>query len=930
MNLQRVLPVVLWSLFLVSHLCDALPNWWPSRQRRAGRIQALQLVSAPSGIFVANLTNGTVVFVNSTTTPGLTVVAVPDTTRGRIRSVAFDWNTKNHYRTEQTAPYTLCGGKSYDACSDLQPGVHTIAATVKGGSAYRVSFTLVDRAPVPTLPTVSPPSMAPKGKEPPIKTPVGTPTHVPVVSPTPNPASIPTNVNVPVLVAPTAGGSVPVPDAPVLAPMMSSTTAAPKAPILNPASIPTNVNVPVLVAPTTGGSVPLPNAPVRAPMIPSTTTAPAAATKILTKAPTQTPLRTPIVAPKTPTRAPTIPTLAANLTLVDFSYGGSIDTLLVNNGVMEFKLERFYTVQAKFANSLVKSVQFVYDSRVVRIENEPPFVLAGKTGNELSPWLPTQGGHSLVATAYSLKNATGVVLASLTASFVARLAKDTVNPEILKLKGPEQVIALSPPSSLEVLVETQDVSSDGGTVSGIARITVFLSTYLGYENYTDHSSVTKRFDEGSYSIHGKPLATKLTLPYPRNLAPGKYYYRAEVEDFAGNVQNEYYIPSLGDVKDELLVTKRRIELLNVTTYQLSPTNANALTEMQIQSVQVTLKDDEYQFICVSASRNGYSTDESCKTFPSNRDRVPGQPVVMDLALDVPFYFPTGVYSLNVFSTDAFFDSAYLASKGFVSVINIVNPNVGTDWKPPQVMSLTALTPTSIDLSTTGTAIVTVRLVIQETAPSFDEGEIQFWLNNRIAATVSADSGETSREAGQPWAFQVDLPILERAGAYPVSLVFKDRFLNMANVSVASLAQLGFPVVVQVKGLMTPPLSDLESFLNWLTMSDISFGYGRVVIWADFGTEMGYFKGGSMSLSATGVSDSNRGAVLHAREDCYARPGGKYPFPYCFFLDETTPLGLYLMTADVRNGFLYDAAALSARGFDSNFTVTSRVTTGLGP
>jgi hypothetical protein len=47
---------------------------------------------------------------------------------------------------------------------------------------------------------------------------------------------------------------------------------------------------------------------------------------------------------------------------------------------------------------------------------------------------------------------------------------------------------------------------------------------------------------------------------------------------------------------------------------------------------------------------------------------------------------------------------------------------------------TALTPTTIDLSTTGTAIVTVRLVIQDTAPGFD-GEIQFWLNNRIAATL---------------------------------------------------------------------------------------------------------------------------------------------------------------------------------------------------
>jgi hypothetical protein len=42
------------------------------------------------------------------------------------------------------------------------------------------------------------------------------------------------------------------------------------------------------------------------------------------------------------------------------------------------------------------------------------------------------------------------------------------------------------------------------------------------------------------------------------------------------------------------------------------------------------------------------------------------------------------------------------------------------------------------------------------------------------------------------------------------------------------------------------------------------------------------------------------------------------------------MGLYLMTADVRNGLLYDSSALLAKGFANNFTVTNYLTTGLGP
>jgi hypothetical protein len=161
---------------------------------------------------------------------------------------------------------------------------------------------------------------------------------------------------------------------------------------------------------------------------------------------------------------------------------------------------------------------------------------------------------------------------------------------------------------------------------------------------------------------------------------------------------------------------------------------------------------------------------------------------------------------------------------------------------------------------------------------------------------------------------------------------------VANVSSANLAQQGFPLVIEVTGFINPPISDIFSFQFTSSESDVSFGYRRIVIGTDFGSDpwpgrsSSVSRGGSINLTATGASDSNRGVVLQgSNKDCYQRVWDpRFGYSYCFFLDETTPLGLYLMTVDVRNGLLYDDAALAAKGFANNFTVTNYLTTGLGP
>jgi hypothetical protein len=146
----------------------------------AGRIVDLRLVQAVTGALVTSLSNTTVVYLNGMA-PNYTVVAI--TTGGPIRSVQFSWNSSTLYRTEKIAPYTLCGGRSYDQCANLRAGAHTVTANVNGRAetAYRVSFSIVSGT--------KPPNPTPKPSRPPTRKPTRRPTRKPTSQPVATPTT---------------------------------------------------------------------------------------------------------------------------------------------------------------------------------------------------------------------------------------------------------------------------------------------------------------------------------------------------------------------------------------------------------------------------------------------------------------------------------------------------------------------------------------------------------------------------------------------------------------------------------------------------------------------------------------------------------------------------------------------------------------------
>jgi hypothetical protein len=81
---------------------------------------------------------------------------------------------------------------------------------------------------------------------------------------------------------------------------------------------------------------------------------------------------------------------------------------------------------------------------------------------------------------------------------------------------------------------------------------------------------------------------------------------------------------------------------------------------------------------------------------------------------------------------------------------------------------------------------------------------------------------------------------------------------------------------------------------------------RVLLSYNFGMDAGTYQYGDVNLTATGARDSNRGVVLQARKNCHTRYGSNYAFS------------------------IYNDATLTTKNSSNNFTVTSSVTTALGP
>jgi hypothetical protein len=202
--MQAILPVLLALLQATAWARQPELRGNQVHRKLVGQITNFRLINtATNKTIVDPLVNGAVVNLAALSTTSLSVEAVRDVSSEAIGSVIFAYNGKPKFRTENGAPYAMCGDISgnFTTCTQLVVGVHSLTATPyslggglgTAGSPVTVSFTIVNgapTAPTPTAPTPTAPIPTAPTPTAPIPT-APTPTAPVAVPPTTSVCKIP-------------------------------------------------------------------------------------------------------------------------------------------------------------------------------------------------------------------------------------------------------------------------------------------------------------------------------------------------------------------------------------------------------------------------------------------------------------------------------------------------------------------------------------------------------------------------------------------------------------------------------------------------------------------------------------------------------------------------------------------------------------------
>lgn len=115
----------------------------------------------------------------------------------------------------------------------------------------------------------------------------------------------------------------------------------------------------------------------------------------------------------------TLPSLSG-LQLLDASTDLVIGAF-TSGATLDISSGKTYSVVAE-PGSGVKSVVFVLDGVKVRTEGFAPYSIAGETGPDFAPWVPSAGNHTLVVTPFAGSNGTGQAGTAISVSFSASVA----------------------------------------------------------------------------------------------------------------------------------------------------------------------------------------------------------------------------------------------------------------------------------------------------------------------------------------------------------------------------------------------------------------------------------------------------------------------------------------------------------------------------
>lgn len=176
-----------------------------SLQSTVGTVTRLRLINGTARnrgeVLVDPFLNGAVInLYNYSANQMFSIEAIATNSTGPLGTVRFTFANRTNFRTEESAPFSLCGdsGGSFRNCSQLNVlGFYTLHATPFSdrpgtsvqGTSYSINFTVVNVPPAPVAAPAVTPTKAPTKL--PTLSPAKSPTKVPTKSPTKVPTAVP-------------------------------------------------------------------------------------------------------------------------------------------------------------------------------------------------------------------------------------------------------------------------------------------------------------------------------------------------------------------------------------------------------------------------------------------------------------------------------------------------------------------------------------------------------------------------------------------------------------------------------------------------------------------------------------------------------------------------------------------------------------------
>jgi hypothetical protein len=337
------------------------------------------------------------------------------------------------------------------------------------------------------------------------------------------------------------------------------------------------------------------------------------------------------------------------------------------------------------------------------------------------------------------------------------------------------------------------------------------------------------------AVAREPVNIDVTIPINQFSAEGIYPLNVYVRDAAGNDAGFFA---------EHLVSRSFPSMIEVTTVgiaadfnpprlisltSLTPTTVDASTGIDANvSFRVVAQDDLSGVRRGTIALSNVGLDATKVTLPTS---VAGTPVTFLMNVTIPPFTAPGTYPLHLLledlsGYDGFYPSSELASKSFPSQIEVVLPHTvaaqpelpadslesqieviptRADATAPQLLSLTASTPTTVDLSSFEAAVVEMQLVVVDALSGFRQAELSTVFARSSSSDYSYGNGYSKLElsrpssAGVPIGFPLRLtfPPYAYPGDYPLSLILHDAMHNVKVLNSNDLAALSFPSSIKV-------------------------------------------------------------------------------------------------------------------------------------